>query len=80
MWPHVLRALLRSTVMLVRGREGLPSPRRPEGRLGLPADFLLAPDGTVLAVKYGEHAYDQWSVDELLELAARTPGPSPVSG
>ncbi|MGI5359016.1 peroxiredoxin-like family protein [Streptomyces sp. CA-252508] len=79
-WPHVLRALLRSTVMLVRGREGLPSRRQPEGRLGLPADFLLAPDGTVLAVKYGEHAYDQWSVDELLELAARTPRPSSVSG
>ncbi|GAA2437890.1 peroxiredoxin-like family protein [Streptomyces lavendulocolor] len=79
-WPHVLRALLRSTVMLVRGREGLPSRRQPEGRLGLPADFLLAPDGTVLAVKYGEHAYDQWSVDELLELAARTPRRSPVSG
>ncbi|MGA4863262.1 peroxiredoxin-like family protein [Streptomyces lavendulocolor] len=79
-WPHVLRALLRSTVMLVRGRERLPSRRQPEGRLGLPADFLLAPDGTVLAVKYGEHAYDQWSVDELLELAARTPRPSSVSG
>lgn len=37
--------------------------------LGLPADFLIAPDGRVLAVKYGRHANDQWSVDELLHLA-----------
>ncbi|MEV3987665.1 peroxiredoxin-like family protein [Streptomyces sp. NPDC049837] len=72
-WPHVLRALLRSTAMLLRGREGLPSPRQPHGRLGLPADVLLAPDGTVLAAKYGEHAYDQWTVDELLELASGAP-------
>jgi peroxiredoxin len=36
------------------------------GILGLPADFLIAPDGTVAAVHYGSHAYDQWSVEELL--------------
>ncbi|WP_421106703.1 peroxiredoxin-like family protein [Streptomyces sp. NEAU-S77] len=72
-WLHVLRAILRSTAMLVRGREGLPSRRQPHGRLGLPADFLIAPDGTVLAAKYGEHAYDQWTVDELLDLASRAP-------
>src|SRR5437868_10506819 len=36
------------------------------GVLGLPADFLIAHDGRVAAVKYGEHAYDQWTVDELL--------------
>jgi peroxiredoxin len=40
--------------------------------LGLPADFLIGPDGQVLAAKYGRHANDQWSVDELLQLA-RTP-------
>jgi len=39
------------------------------GRLGLPADFLVAPDGRVMAAKYGEHADDQWSVDEVLALA-----------
>ena len=39
------------------------------GRLGLPGDFLIAPDGRVLACKYGEHADDQWSVDEVLRLA-----------
>jgi hypothetical protein len=30
---------------------------------------LLDPAGRVLACKYGTHAYDQWSVDELLDLA-----------
>lgn len=39
------------------------------GTNGLPADFLIAPDGKVIAAKYGSHAADQWSVDEMLELA-----------
>ena len=39
------------------------------GRLGLPADILIDHTGKVLACRYGTHAYDQWSVDELLELA-----------
>lgn len=37
--------------------------------LGLPADFLLDPAGRIVAAKYGVHADDQWSVDELLALA-----------
>lgn len=40
-----------------------------EDHSGKPADFLIGPKGTVLASKYGTHADDQWSVDELLELA-----------
>ena len=39
------------------------------GRIGLPADFLIAPDGRVRACKYGTHADDQWSVDEMLAQA-----------
>jgi peroxiredoxin len=46
------------------------------GPLGLPADFMIAPSGLVSAVKYGKHAYDQWSVDELLELAKAAPTPA----
>jgi peroxiredoxin len=42
-----------------------------ESHLGMPADFLIDSDGTVLAAKYGEHGADQWSVDELLALATR---------
>ena len=44
--------------------------------LGLPADFLVAADGHVLACKYGVHAYDQWSVDDLLQLAGQRIQPS----
>jgi peroxiredoxin len=44
--------------------KGLPN----GGILGLPADFLVASDGSVRAVHYGTHAYDQWTVDELLGL------------
>ena len=40
----------------------------PGGPLGLPADFMIAPSGWNIAVKYGTDAYDQWSVDELLTL------------
>lgn len=39
------------------------------GKNGLPADFLLAPDGKIVAAHYGAHANDQWSVAELLRLA-----------
>ena len=42
------------------------------GPFGLPAEFLVAPDGRILAAKYGLHAYDQWSVGELLKLTATT--------
>jgi peroxiredoxin len=40
-----------------------------ENHLGKPADFIIAADGTVRACKYGAHADDQWSVDEVLRLA-----------
>ena len=38
-------------------------------KLGLPAEFLIGPDGRVLAVKYGRVVDDHWPVDELLSLA-----------
>ncbi|WP_078901840.1 peroxiredoxin-like family protein [Actinacidiphila yeochonensis] len=79
-WAPVTRAVLRSTWTLLRRQERAPSSRPHGGRLGLPADFLIAPDGRVLAAKYGEHAYDQWPVDELLALAARATGGGAVSG
>jgi len=50
------------------------------GRLGLPADFMIAPDGRVMAAKYGAHADDQWSVDDVLALAGAAPRPSTSSG
>ncbi|MFJ4549914.1 peroxiredoxin-like family protein [Streptomyces sp. NPDC088817] len=68
-WP-ILRAVASGLREVVHGREHLPSTTPHGGRLGLPADFLIAPDGRILATKHGEHAYDQWPVDELLRLAA----------
>lgn len=64
-----LRALGAGIRGMVHGHFGL---RPAGGPLGLPADFLIAPSGHIHAVKYGKHAYDQWSVDELLALAKST--------
>lgn len=68
------RALLNPRVWLPGIRGALHArrlkPAKPHGGiLGLPADFLLSPDNTVLTRKYGTHAYDQWAVDELLHHA-----------
>jgi peroxiredoxin len=62
MWAYVKGVLAPHPASSVRG-EG--------GHLGLPADFLFAPDGRIAACKYGVHANDQWSVDDLLELVRR---------
>ncbi|MCO5970080.1 peroxiredoxin-like family protein [Actinoallomurus soli] len=72
-WGPITRAVLRSTWAIARRRERPPAAIPHGGRFGLPADLLIAEDGTVVACKYGEHAYDQWSVDELLALASRAP-------
>jgi peroxiredoxin len=68
-WAPILRAVARSLWAVVRERRPPPAANPHGGRLGLPADFLIASDGRVLARKYGAHAYDQWSVDELLARA-----------
>ena len=41
-----------------------------DGSFGLPGDFLIAPDGRIVAAYRGAHADDQWSFDELLEIVA----------
>jgi peroxiredoxin len=41
------------------------------GIIGLPADFLIDSDGRIVASHYGAHADDQWSVDQVLQLAVR---------
>lgn len=74
--PHVVQAMPRALANVVSSVAGHRQPAPPAiptgGELGLPADFLISGDGRVLAVKYGTHAYDQWSVDELLALAEAT--------
>jgi peroxiredoxin len=66
-YPVVLRGLRNG---------GSPGPRHGETVLGLPADFLIDPTGRVVALRYGQHANDQWSVDELIELALPAIPPS----
>jgi len=63
-----LKALGAAIRGIAHGHFGL---RLSGGPLGLPGDFLIAPSGQIKAVKYGTHAYDQWSVDELIMLAKR---------
>ncbi|MEO6085243.1 MAG: peroxiredoxin-like family protein [Umezawaea sp.] len=67
--PQVWGAILRGTALTLLGEYRPPTVRQEGGRLGLPADFLIAPDGRVLAAKHGTHANDQWSVEELLSHA-----------
>ena len=64
-WRAAGRALMRAPSL--RGAAG-----RGEEHLGLPADFLIGLDGRVLAARYGKYVDDQWSVDELLDLAKNT--------
>ena len=70
-WPAILLGIGRSLGAIVLRKEPVPTLHPRGGRLGLPADFLIATDGRVLACKYGTHAYDQWSVDGILDLAAQ---------
>lgn len=71
-WPTILAAVTRALVRFFSGHPAPPT--SPEGgRLGLPADLLIGPDGWVLAARYGNHAADHWTVDDLLTLARRPP-------
>lgn len=69
-----LRALLHPSAMAaaVAGMASAPfDPRKNDGGIdGLPADFLIDARGVVVAVNYGAHANDQWSVDDVIALAA----------
>jgi peroxiredoxin len=71
--PSALRAAIAGLAAALghhSTKRGPLGPVKPTGgRLGLPADFLIAPDGRITALKYGRHAYDQWTVDELLDHA-----------
>lgn len=73
-WQYVVRGVFRSAKAILRKHEHVPSVNPHGGRLGLPADFLIATDGRIVALKYGLHAYDQWSVEEILELSNREQG------
>jgi len=65
----ILRTIIPVTIETLAKRQLAANLSPHGGRLGLPADFLITTDGRVVACKYGDHADDQWSVDEVLELA-----------
>jgi peroxiredoxin len=58
-WMGALRGWSRRTTLWARTG----------GHLGLPADFLIAPNGQLVAVKYGRNASDHWSADQVLDTA-----------
>jgi peroxiredoxin len=62
-------ALWAAFVSSIKGRIGM---KMRGGPFGLPAEFLIASDGRILAAKYGLHAYDQWSVHDLVKLTTTT--------
>ena len=66
------RALLAAVPKIIRMFPRFPGiPPWGKGVFGLPADFLMATNGQIIACKYGTHADDQWSVDQLLALAGK---------
>jgi peroxiredoxin len=67
--PVVKAMFTRSASIKLQPSAGVPG-RPTGGKLGLPADILIDRSGTVVDAKYGSHASDQWSVDELLQHAA----------
>ena len=67
----MLRGLAHDIWSVLRGRKRVPSLRPDGGFLGLPADLLIASDGRVVAAKYGEFNFDQWTVRELLDHVGR---------
>lgn len=72
-WLPVLRAVLHSLWEIAWKGRPVPPVNPHGGSLGLPADFLIGPDGHIIACKYGIHADDQWSVDDVLEISRSEP-------
>lgn len=55
----------------LRGLVGAPSNPFAGGsdQTGLPADFLIDSGGVIVGTHYGQHADDQWSLDDVLAQA-----------
>src|SRR5262245_10366856 len=68
-WIAPLRPRVYPVVLRGLRNGGSPGPRHGVSVLGLPADFLIDQTGRVIALRYGQHANDQWSVDELIQIA-----------
>jgi peroxiredoxin len=66
----IVRSVLHSFFNYLAGKQPFPPLKPKGGSLGLPADFLIGTDGKIIEAKYGKHADDQWSSEEVLELSA----------
>lgn len=55
---------------LLRGYMSRPGGMPDSSPFGLPAEFLIGPEGTILMSHYGTHSSDQWSVDDVLRLSS----------
>ncbi len=71
--PAALATYVRSVV----GHRSLQGSLTIGDHLGLPADFLLDPDGGIRDCCYGSNAADGWSVDTVLQLSAAVPPADP---
>lgn len=69
-WRSVLHP--RAMLAALRGAIQTPPPLSvaSEAHLGLPADFLIDAEGRIFDCRYGRHADDHWSLDEVIERAA----------
>ena len=52
-WGPILRGVFRSALAVFARSNRSPRLNAERGRFGLPADFLIAPDGRILASNYG---------------------------
>ncbi|CAN5575094.1 hypothetical protein BH11ACT8_BH11ACT8_02780 [soil metagenome] len=75
-WGPATRRAITDIRQARRTEAPMPSRAPSNGVLGLPADFLIADSGLVRATNYGNHAADQWSVEQLIE---HTQAPTPRS-
>lgn len=69
-WAPIVRSVSEGLARIRANGGQAPRVDTEGGRLGLPADFLIDPTGRVVACHYGEHVYDQWSVDDVLDLTS----------
>ncbi len=75
--PAIVGAAVRGAKVVFKGKaRRLWMPKAENGRLGLPADFLVDRGGRIVATKFGAHAYDQWDLAELLAFARQGSGKS----
>jgi len=81
--PRAWTSPLKPYAWVVGVREALSPGARPlstrgQSMLGMPADLLIGIDGTVLEAKYGRHANDHWTVDDVVTLACRDSRPGAI--